>query len=115
MAAAPGRTRSQPASCGRSVNHRDERWRAASGSSSGILNLRLSRIILLAYTPTIQTRTVLCINDHHKMRGVGRRIIYIFSVPETELTKLRRARIRCHKKLKQAEELVAGYQAKLAT
>jgi hypothetical protein len=35
-------------------------------------------------------------------------------VPETELTKLRRARIRCHKKLKQAEALVAGYQAKLA-
>ena len=35
-------------------------------------------------------------------------------MPETELTKLRRARIRCHKKLKQTEALLAGYQAKLA-
>ena len=35
-------------------------------------------------------------------------------MPETEITKLRRARIRCHKSLKQTEALLAGYQAKLA-
>jgi hypothetical protein len=35
------------------------------------------------------------------------------SMPESDLTKLRRARSRCHLKLKQAEALVAGYQAKL--
>jgi hypothetical protein len=34
-------------------------------------------------------------------------------MPETEITKLRRARIRCHKSLKQTEALLAGYQAKL--
>ena len=35
-------------------------------------------------------------------------------MPDTELTKLRRARSRAHLKLKQAEAIVAGYQAKLA-
>lgn len=35
-------------------------------------------------------------------------------MPETDLTKLRRARTRCHKSLKQAEALLALYQAKLA-
>ena len=35
-------------------------------------------------------------------------------MPETEITKLRRARIRCHKSLKQTEALLTGYQAKLA-
>ena len=34
-------------------------------------------------------------------------------MPETELTKLRRARSRCHLQLKNSEALVAGYQAKL--
>lgn len=32
-----------------------------------------------------------------------------------ELANLRRARIRCHRSLKQTEALLAGYQAKLAT
>jgi len=35
-------------------------------------------------------------------------------MPESELTKLRRARSRAHFGLKQAEELAAGYRAKLA-
>jgi hypothetical protein len=33
---------------------------------------------------------------------------------DSDLTNLRRARIRCHKALKQAEELTEGYRAKLA-
>ena len=33
---------------------------------------------------------------------------------DSDLTKLRRARTRCHKALKQAEELAEGYRAKLA-
>jgi len=33
---------------------------------------------------------------------------------DSELTKLRRARTRCHKALKQSEELAEGYRAKLA-
>jgi hypothetical protein len=33
---------------------------------------------------------------------------------DSDLTKLRRARSRCHLKLKQAEAMIAGYQAKLA-
>ena len=33
---------------------------------------------------------------------------------DSDLTKLRRARTRCHKALKQAEELAAGYRTKLA-
>jgi hypothetical protein len=32
----------------------------------------------------------------------------------TEIANLRRARVRCHKQLKQTEALLAGYQAKLA-
>jgi hypothetical protein len=36
-------------------------------------------------------------------------------VKDTDLTKLRRARTRCHKALKQAEELAEGYRAKLAS
>ena len=36
-------------------------------------------------------------------------------MPHTELANLRRARIRCHQKLKQTEALLAGYQAKLAS
>jgi hypothetical protein len=32
----------------------------------------------------------------------------------TELANLRRARVRCHKQLKQTEALLAGYKAKLA-
>ncbi|HET9146831.1 MAG TPA: hypothetical protein VFN77_02155 [Acetobacteraceae bacterium] len=35
-------------------------------------------------------------------------------MPETEITKLRRARIRCHKSLKQAEVQVERFQTKLA-
>jgi hypothetical protein len=35
-------------------------------------------------------------------------------MPETEITKLRRARIRCHKSLKQTEALLGACQAKLA-
>jgi hypothetical protein len=35
-------------------------------------------------------------------------------VKDSDLTKLRRARTRCHKALKQAEELAEGYRAKLA-
>ena len=35
-------------------------------------------------------------------------------MPESELTKLRRARIRCHTAMKQTEALLASYQAKLA-
>jgi hypothetical protein len=34
---------------------------------------------------------------------------------DSDLTKLRRARTRCHKALKQAEELAEGYRAKLAS
>jgi len=33
---------------------------------------------------------------------------------DSDLTKLRRARTRCHKALKQAEDLAEGYRAKLA-
>lgn len=35
-------------------------------------------------------------------------------MPESELLKLRRARIRCHMSLKRAEAQVAAYQSKLA-
>jgi hypothetical protein len=35
-------------------------------------------------------------------------------MPDSDLTKLRRARSRCHLKLKQTEARVAAYQAKLA-
>jgi len=36
------------------------------------------------------------------------------AMKDSDLTKLRRARTRCHKALKQAEELAEGYRAKLA-